>query len=66
MLRARGALWPETRRTRGGELRPTTRAHYRLLLDTYSYPTFGNERLDAITRGWPARRLFDDGPPLEL
>jgi hypothetical protein len=33
-LRAFGDLWLETRKTRGRELRQTTRAHYRLLLDT--------------------------------
>ena len=48
-LRAYGDQWLKTRKTRGRELRPTTRAHYRLLLDTYIYPTFGDERLDRIT-----------------
>jgi len=35
--------------TRGRELRPTTRYHYRLLLETYIYPTFGDERIDRIS-----------------
>ena len=47
-LRAYGDLWLETRRTRGRELRPTTRQQYQMLLDTYIYPTFGDERLDRI------------------
>ena len=41
--------WLETRKTRGRELRPTTRQQYRMLLDTYIYPTFGDERIDRIT-----------------
>ena len=41
--------WLETRKTRGRELRPTTRYHYRLLLDTYINPTFGEQRIDRIT-----------------
>ena len=37
------------RKTKGRELRPTTRHHYQLLLDNYIYPTFGDERIDQIT-----------------
>ena len=48
-LRAYGDQWLENRKTRGRELRPTTRQQYRMLLDTYIYPTFGDERLDRIT-----------------
>ncbi|MBA2533362.1 MAG: tyrosine-type recombinase/integrase, partial [Nocardioidaceae bacterium] len=48
-FRAYGDLWLETRKTRGRELRPTTRYHYRLLLETYIYPTFGDERIDRIS-----------------
>ena len=39
----------ETRKTRGRELRPTTRYHYQLLLRTYINPTFGDKRIDRIT-----------------
>ena len=40
--------WVRTRKTRGRELRPTTRYHYQLLLRTYINPTFGDERIDRI------------------
>ena len=49
LLRDYGDLWLEDRKTRGRELRPTTRQQYRMLLDTYIYPTFGDERIDRIT-----------------
>jgi len=42
-------LWVVNRKTRGRELRPTTRQQYQLLLATYICPTFGDERLDRIT-----------------
>jgi integrase len=48
-MKAYGDQWLEGRKTRGRELRPTTRQQYRMLLDTYIYPTFGDERLDRIT-----------------
>lgn len=48
-MRAYGDQWLEGRKTRGRELRPTTRQQYRMLLDVYIYPTFGDERLDRIT-----------------
>ena len=40
--------WVQTRKTRGRELRPTTRYHYQLLLRTYINPTFGDVRIDRI------------------
>ncbi|MEZ5191102.1 MAG: hypothetical protein R2734_00035 [Nocardioides sp.] len=49
LLRDYGDLRLEGRKARGRELRPTTRQQYRMLLDTYIYPTFGDERLDCIT-----------------
>ena len=48
-LRIYADLWLKNRKTRGRELRPTTRQQYRMLLDTYVYPTFGDERIDRIT-----------------
>ena len=48
-MKAYGDEWLEGRKTRGRELRPTTRQQYRMLLDTHIYPTFGDERLDRIT-----------------
>lgn len=48
-LQAYGDDWLATRRTRGRELRPTTRQQYRMLLDQFIYPTFGEERLDRIS-----------------
>ena len=48
-MREYGDQWLEGRKTRGRELRPTTRQQYRMLLDTHIYPTFGDERLDRIT-----------------
>lgn len=48
-MRAYGDQWLERRKTRGRELRPTTRQQYRMLLDVYIYPTLGDERLDRIT-----------------
>ena len=47
-LREYGDKWLENRRTRGRELRPTTRQQYRMILDTYIYPTFGNEPLAGL------------------
>lgn len=41
--------WFETRRTRGRELRPTTRQQYRMLLDRFILPTFGETRVDRIS-----------------
>jgi integrase len=58
LLRDYGDLWLEGRKTRGRELRPTTRQQYRMLLDTYIYPTFGDERLDRIT-GEGVTRWYD-------
>jgi hypothetical protein len=48
-LRIYADLWLKNRKTRGRELRPTTRQQYRMSLDTYVYPTFGDERIDRIT-----------------
>lgn len=48
-FRAYADLWLETRKTRGRELRPTTRRQYRMLLDNFIYPTFGDERIDRIS-----------------
>ena len=42
-------LWLETRRTKGRELRPTTRRQYRMLLDKFIYPAFGDDRIDKIS-----------------
>ncbi len=48
-LRAYADLWLMNRKTRGRGLRPTTMQQYRMLLDTYIYPTFGDKRVDRIT-----------------
>ncbi len=48
-LRAYADVWLETRKTKGRELRPTTRRQYRMLLDKFIYPTFGDERIDRIS-----------------
>ena len=48
-LRDYGDLWLTNRKTKGRELRPTTRQQYRMLLDSFIYPTFGDTRLDRIT-----------------
>ena len=48
-LREYGDKWLENRKTRGRELRPTTRQQYRMILDTYIYPAFGDEPLDLIS-----------------
>jgi len=48
-FRAYAEEWFATRRTRGRELRPRTKVQYRVLLDRYLYPTFGDERIDRIT-----------------
>ncbi len=43
-MRAYGDQWLERRKTRGRELRPSTRQQYRMLLDGFIYPTSGDER----------------------
>ena len=48
-LQAYADIWLETRRTQGRALRPTTRRQYRMLLDMFIYPTFGDERIDRIS-----------------
>lgn len=48
-LRAYGDIWLETRKTRGRELRPTTRQQYRMLLDNFIYPMLGDDRIDQIS-----------------
>jgi integrase len=48
-LQAYADVWLETRRTKGRELRPTTRGQYRMLLDKFIYPTFGDKRIDKIS-----------------
>ncbi len=41
--------WVVNRKTRGRGLRPTTRSQYRMLLDVYILPTFGDERVDRVS-----------------
>ncbi|MBS4754127.1 hypothetical protein KG112_15030 [Nocardioides sp. zg-ZUI104] len=48
-LQAYADIWFETRKTQGRALRPTTRQQYRMLLDAFIHPTFGDERMDRIT-----------------
>ena len=48
-FRAYADLWLETRKTKGRELRPTTHRQYRMLLDKFILPTFGDERIDRIS-----------------
>lgn len=48
-FRAYADLWLETRKTKGHELRPTTRRQYRMLLDKFILPTFGDEPIDRIS-----------------
>jgi integrase len=48
-LQAYADVWLETRKTKGRELRPTTRRQYRMLLDKFIYPTFGDKRIDKIS-----------------
>lgn len=48
-LQEYGDDWVASRKTRGRELRPTTRQQYRMLLDSFIYPTFGDVPLDEIT-----------------
>ncbi|MBF4763385.1 site-specific integrase [Nocardioides islandensis] len=48
-FRAYAAVWIETRKTKGRELRPTTRRQYRMLLDKFILPTFGDEPIDRIS-----------------
>lgn len=42
-------IWLETRKTQGRALRPTTRRQYRMLLEKFIYPTFGEKRIDKIS-----------------
>ncbi len=48
-FRAYADLWLETRKTKGRELRPTTRRQYRMLLDKFILPTLGDEPIDRIS-----------------
>jgi integrase len=48
-LQAYADVWLETRKTKGRELRPTTRRQYRMLLDKFICPTFGDKRIDKIS-----------------
>ena len=48
-LQAYADVWLEARKTRGRALRPTTRHQYRMLLEKFIYPTFGETRIDRIT-----------------
>ncbi|MCB0909685.1 MAG: site-specific integrase, partial [Nocardioidaceae bacterium] len=48
-LQAYADIWVETRKTKGRALRPTTRRQYRMLLENFIYPTFGDRRIDRIT-----------------
>ncbi len=47
-LREYGDEWLVDRKTRGRELRPTTRQQYRMLLEKFIYPTFGEVPIDRI------------------
>ncbi|MDH6247255.1 site-specific integrase [Mycobacterium sp. OTB74] len=51
----------DTRMVRGKPIRPRTRAHYAMILDTYLVPQFGDSRLDVISaeavRIWYAKLL---------
>lgn len=53
--------WLETRMVRGKPIRPRTRAHYQMILDTHLVPQFGDARLDVISaeavRAWYAKLL---------
>lgn len=55
-------FWLETRKTKGRELRPTTRWQYRMLLDIFIYPTFGDERIDRISNE-DVNAWYDDLAP---
>lgn len=46
---AYAGVWLANRKTKGRELRPTTRRQYRMLLDKFILPTFGEVRIDQIT-----------------
>ena len=48
-LKAYANVWLETRKTQGRALRPTTRQQYRMLLEKFIYPAFGDERIDQIS-----------------
>jgi integrase len=48
-FKAYADVWLETRKTKGRALRPTTRSQYRMLLEKFIYPTFGQERIDKIS-----------------
>ena len=48
-LRDYGDEWLANRKTKGRELRPTTRQQYRWVLDRFIYPAFGDTRLDRIS-----------------
>ena len=48
-FKAYADVWLETRKTKGRALRPTTRSQYRMLLEKFIYPTFGEERIDKIS-----------------
>lgn len=47
-LREYGDAWLVNRKTRGRELRPTTRQQYRMVLDKFIYPAFGEVPIDQI------------------
>ncbi|MBT9254576.1 site-specific integrase [Phycicoccus sp. MAQZ13P-2] len=48
-FRAYAEDWFATRRVRGRELRPRTKAMYRVILDRHIYPTFGDVPIDRIS-----------------
>ncbi|MFZ2013743.1 MAG: hypothetical protein WAV00_07980 [Nocardioides sp.] len=52
----------ESRKTKGRELRPTTRRQYRMLLDKFILPTFGDQRIDRITNE-DVNAWYDDLAP---
>jgi integrase len=63
---AYAARWLAERRTKSGPLKPRTRAGYQDILDRFLLPTFGAQRLDAIStaavKGW--HRRLDVGPTM--
>src|SRR3712207_1418286 len=56
-LREYGDRWLANRKTRGRALRPTTLHQYRVLLDTYVYPTLGDKRVDRLSVRSEERRV---------
>lgn len=61
-FRAHADLWLENRKTKGRELRPTTRRQYRMLLDKFILPTLCDQRIDRITNE-DVNAWYDDLAP---